>query len=201
MQAAVLDPVRTEPAPFPLDLPSTADLLYPDLGSVMSPVPATGDDASAPAFVVDSLAKADWAISRILDAEARIARRAELASTLHERIDQWLTKASAADNDTIAYMTMLLRPYAETEIARQHRSRSLMLPSGTIQLRRLPDRLEIIDPEAAMAWASEHHPDAIIVKKELSRTILKTLILKDGEAIPGIEASLGNDEIYVKATT
>ncbi|HUX37667.1 MAG TPA: hypothetical protein VMV44_07150, partial [Rectinemataceae bacterium] len=77
MQAVVLDPVRTEPAPFPLDLPSAADLFYPDLSSALSPVPTANDDAPAPAFAVDSLAKADWAISRILDAEARIARRAE----------------------------------------------------------------------------------------------------------------------------
>ena len=198
MQAAVLDPVRTEPASFPLDLPSTADLFYPDLGSTLSPGPTTGDDA--PAFAVDSLAKADWAISRILDAEARIARRAELASTLHERIDQWLTKASASDNDTISYMTLLVRPYAEVEISKQHRCRSLVLPSGTIQLRRLPDRLEVIDPEIAMAWAEEHAPAAIVTERKLVKSELKRLVFHQNEAIPGIEASLGIDEIYVKAS-
>ena len=104
MQAAVLDPVRTEPAvSFPLDLPSDSDVLYPDFGSALSPVPSDPTDAPpdtvAPAFIVDSLAKADWCVSRILDAEARIARRASLASELHARIDAWLTKASAADND------------------------------------------------------------------------------------------------------
>lgn len=198
MQAVVLDPVRTEPASFPLDLPSTADLFYPDLGSALSPVSADGDDAPAPAFVVDSLAKADWAISRILDAEARIARRAELASTLHERIDQWLTKASAADNDSISYLSLLLRPWVEAELSTQRRSRSISLPSGIAQLRKLPDRLDITDPEAAMAWASEHHPEAIIVKKELSRSVLKTLVFKEGEAVPGIEAELGPDSLFIK---
>ena len=71
----------------------------------MSPVPfgpTDTPDTVAPAFIVDSLAKADWCISRILDAEARIARRAALASELHARIDAWLTKASAADNESIA---------------------------------------------------------------------------------------------------
>jgi hypothetical protein len=200
MQATVLDPIKTEPAPFPLELPSTADLFYPDFGSALSPVPTTGDDAPAPAFAVDSLAKTDWAISRILDAEARIARRAELASTLHERIDQWLTKASAADSDSVSYLTSLLRPYAEVEIAKQRRSRSLVLPSGTIQLRRLHDRLDIVDSEAAMAWAASHAPDAIITERKLVKSELKRLVFHQNEAIPGIEASLGTDEIYVKAS-
>jgi phage host-nuclease inhibitor protein Gam len=198
MQAAVLDPVRTEPASFPLDLPSTADLFYPDFGSALSPVPANSNDATAPAFTVDSLAKADWAISRILDAEARIARRAELASTLHERIDQWLTKASAADEDSITYLSLLLRPWVEAELSTQRRSRSISLPSGIAQLRKLPDRLDITDPEAAMAWAIEHRPEAIIVKKELSKSVLKTLVFKEGEAVPGIEAELGPDSLFIK---
>ena len=39
MQAAILDPVRTEPAvSFPIDLPSDTDVLYPDFGSALSPV-------------------------------------------------------------------------------------------------------------------------------------------------------------------
>jgi hypothetical protein len=153
----------------------------------------------APAFIIDSLAKADWCVSRVLDAEARIARRAELASELHARIDAWFQKASAADNDSISYLSMLLRPYVESEIAMQRRSRSLILPSGTAQLRKLPDKLDITSPEAAMAWATENAPNAIIVKKELSRSVLKSLIVSQGEAVPGCEFSLGSDELYVRA--
>jgi len=198
----VLDPVRTESASFTQDLPSVSDVLYPDFGSALSPVPSSPTDATntmAPAFIIDSLAKADWCVSRVLDAEARIARRAELASELHARIDAWFQKASAADNDSISYLSMLLRPYVESEIAMQRRSRSLILPSGTAQLRKLPDKLDITSPEAAMAWATENAPNAIIVKKELSRSVLKSLIVSQGEAVPGCEFSLGSDELYVRA--
>ena len=201
---AVLDRISPNPAhalkPMSIDLPAPADVLYPDLGPALFTTPNNSDDAPAPAFVIDSLAKADWAVSRILDAEARNARRAELASLLHARVDQWLNKASASDQESIDNLTALVRPFAEVEIAKQRRSRSLVLPSGTIQLRRLLDRLDITDPEAAMAWATDNAPEAIIVRKELSKSALKTLIFKDGEAVPGIEASLGTDEIYVKAS-
>jgi hypothetical protein len=212
MQAAVLD--RTEPASVPLDLPSS--ILYPDfpaipdLGSApsLSPVPVDLSDPTVPTdtvapaaapFVVDSLAKADWAVSRILEAEARIARRAALASELHTRIDAWFQKASSLDNDSISYLSLLLRPFVESEVSTQHRSRSLILPSGTAQLRKLPDRLDIIDKDAALSYCETSHPEAVIVKKDLSRSALKTLIVSQGEAVPGCAFELGPDELYVRA--
>jgi hypothetical protein len=209
MSSTVLDPVRTEPASIPLDLPPISDVLYPDIDfpiPALAPVPdsvstASPDtaDAVAPAFTIDSLSKADWAVARVLEAEARIARRAALASELHARIDAWLTKASASDNDSISCLTMLLRPYVESELATQRRSRSLVLPSGTAQLRKLPDRLDITNPEAAMSWASEHRPEAIVIRKELSKSVLKSVIFKEGDAVPGVSAELGPDELYVRA--
>jgi hypothetical protein len=151
-----------------------------------------------PAFIVDSLARADWCVSRVLDAEARIARRASLASELHARIDAWLTKASASDNDSISYLSMILRPYVESEVSTQHRSRSLILPSGTAQLRKLPDRLDIVDKDAALSYCETSHPEAVVVKKDLSRSALKTLIVSQGEAIPGCSFELGPDELYIR---
>jgi hypothetical protein len=209
MQTAVLE--RTEPAFVPLDLPSS--ILYPDfpaipdLGSApsLSPVPVDPSESSdtvAPAaapFVIDSLARADWAVSRILEAEARIARRAALSSELHARIDAWLTKTSAADNDSISHLSMILRPFVEIEVSTQRRSRSLVLPSGTAQLRKLPDRLDIVDRDAALSYCESSHPEAVIIKKDLSRSALKTLIVSQGEAIPGCSFELGSDELYVRA--
>ena len=212
MQAAVLE--RTEPASVPLDLPSS--ILYPDFPAIpdfgsapsLSPVPVdlsnptvptgTVAPASAP-FVIDSLAKADWAVSRILEAESRIARRAALASELHARVDAWLSKTLAPDNDSISHLSLLLRPFVESEIATQRRSRSLVLPSGTAQLRKLPDSLDIIDRDAALSYCESSHPEAVIVKKDLSRSALKTLIVSQGEAIPGCSFELGSDELYVRA--
>jgi hypothetical protein len=183
----------------PLDLPPISDILYPDF---FAPVPAPSEASTAPAapaFVVDSIPKADWAVGRILDAQARIDSRSALASELHARVDSWLTKANTSDNDSIVYISSLLRPFAEVEIAKQHRSRSLYLPSGTAQLRKLPDRLSVDDAEAAISYCETQHPSAVIVKKEVSRTELKRLIFTDGEAIPGVTAELGSTELYIKS--
>jgi len=195
MQAAVMDSVRTEPAM--LDLPDPQDVLYPDFQ-----FPTSTEPGSAPstAFVVDTVAKADWAIGRILSLEARMARRAELAIELHNRIDAWLAKAQAPDTDSAAYLTGLLRPYVEAELANQHRSRTLSLPSGMASLRRLPDRLEVTARAAPRAWGEPHAPEAVVSKKALSKTELNRLVLKASEPVPGVDATLGVDTLIIKAS-
>jgi hypothetical protein len=147
---SVLNRVKPDAAqalkPTPLDLPSHIDILYSDFQSFTAPAipesvdalaPTTLDSSSAapaPTFFVDSMLKMDWCVSKIIDAEARNARRASLAADLHARIDAGLTKASAADSDSVACLTSLLLPSAVSEIAKQHRSRTLLFPSGSIIL-------------------------------------------------------------------
>jgi hypothetical protein len=192
---------------MPLDLPSVSDVLYPDFPATSDPgsapslsslVPVDSSDSTVPAFTIDSLSKADWAVAKILEAEARNTRRAELAAALHERVDAWLTKASAADNDSIVNISLVLRPFAVSEISKQRRSRTLLLPSGSVSLRKLPDKLDIIDKEAALSYCESSHPEAMVVRKDLSKTELKRLVFS-GEAIPGVSAELGSDELYVRA--
>jgi phage host-nuclease inhibitor protein Gam len=150
--------------------------------------------------MIDSMDKAAWAASKVLEAQSRINQRSEIARSYRARIDAWLDSANQADLDSVAFLTTLLRPYVETAIAQQHRSRTLLLVSATVSLRKLPDRLEITDSAAALAFCQVEHPEAVIVKKELSRSVLKKLAL-DGTAIPGVAMELGADELYVKPST
>jgi len=194
MLAVVMDPVRTEPAP--LGLPDPLDVLHPDFHFA---VPTEPGSAPSTAFTVDTADKADWTVGRVLSIEARMARRTELAAELHSRVDAWLTKTQTPDQDSVDYLMGLLRPYVEAELALQRRSRTLSLPSGAAGLRRRPDRLELIDREAALAWCEEHAIEAVITKKDLSKTELKKLVFERGEAVPGVDAALGSDELWIKA--
>ena len=197
----------TVPPSAPLALPPLSEILHPDL-SLPVPLPsATSADpdsdsetAPAPAFVVDSLDSADWVVARVLEAQARLDNRATLATELHSRIDTWLSKACADDESSIAYFMSVLRPWATSEIAKLHRSRTLNLPSGSLSLRRSPDQLSIDDPDAALAWASTHRPDAVITRTELSKSALRAIVLKDLAPVPGVTAALGADQLFVRAT-
>jgi len=195
-------PTETSFEPVSATAPALATILFPEFSLPTRPTSAS-TDAEAPAaepFKIDSMDKASWAASKVLEAQARIDQRSELARSYKARIDAWLDSSNQADLESVNFLTSLLRPYVETAIAQQHRSRSLLLVSATVSLRKLPDRLDITDPTAALAYCEVEHPEAVIVKKELARTVLKKLVL-DGTAIPGVAMELGADELYVKPST
>ena len=50
----------------------------------------------------------------------------------------------------------------------------------------------------AMAYLESNHPSAIITKKTISLSTVRSLIFSEGEAVPGVEAELGRDSLYLK---
>ena len=50
----------------------------------------------------------------------------------------------------------------------------------------------------AMAYLESNHPTAIVTKKAISLSTIRSLIFTEGEAVPGVEASLGSDSLYLK---
>jgi hypothetical protein len=186
-------------APASSSAPALADLLFDDI-SIPSTPPADGTEASAAApFTIDDLSKASWAAAKALEAEARIADRASLAEAYKARIDAWLADSNKADAATSAYLTMLLRPYIEAELSRSHsRSRTLILLTASASLRKAPDHVSVLDEAAAMTYLETNHPTAVVTKKTISLSTLRSLIFTEGEAVPGVEAELGHDSLYLK---
>jgi hypothetical protein len=197
MLATLVDSPPTAPLALvdtaePGSLPSLSNVLFDFT------IPSAEAPAAEP-FTVDSLSKASWCASRILEAQARTAQRSDLARSYKSRIDIWLSDANAADIDSIDYLSSLLKPWVEAEVAKQRRSRSILLPTATAQLRKLPDRIDIVDRDAALAYCKTNHPDAVIVREDISKTAVRSLVFTEGEAIPGVEAELGHDELYIKS--
>jgi Bacteriophage Mu Gam like protein. len=185
-------------APASGSAPALADLLFTDID--IPSTPAEGTEAQAAAsFKIDSFDKAAWASARILEAQARMADRAALAQAYKARIDAWLSDSNKADEDTSAYLNPFLKFFVEDELSRSHsRSRTLSLVTAQASLRKSPDRVSILDEAAAMAYLESNHPSAIVTKKTISLSTLRALIFTEGEAVPGVEASLGSDNLYLK---
>ncbi|MDR0287844.1 MAG: host-nuclease inhibitor Gam family protein [Clostridiales bacterium] len=179
-------------------LPSFQSILFPDFANKEMPTAASSKDIATDGFTIDNLNKASWAVAKILEADARMAQRSGLAKEFKSRIDAWLESANQQDEDSISYLSFLLEPYVKNEISKLHNSKTLSLPTGTASFRKLPDRLDITDNATALTYCEAEHPEAVIIKKELDKSILKNLILKQAEPIPGIEAELGMDKLYVK---
>jgi hypothetical protein len=168
--------------------------------------PATIDDILHPTneltthdetFVVDTEEKATWAARRILQAQTRIAERGHLAKTYKARIDQWLEEASKPDTETINTLSSFLDPFLRQELESIHRRKSIKLLGATIGFRTLPRKVDIINPEQAIDFCETHYPDAVIVKKDLSRSELRKLA-ESGTLIPGVVLDGGMERLYVK---
>jgi phage host-nuclease inhibitor protein Gam len=179
-------------------LPTLPNILFPDFGNAQALIAADGDVPTTGQFTVDTPSKASWAIATILEADERISRREALVDEYKARLDAWLDTASSQDSNTISYLSFLLEPYVKDEVSKLHKSKTLSLPTGTASLRKLPDRLDITDNAAAIGYCEKEHPEAVIIKKELNKTILKDLILKQAEPVPGVETELGSEKLYVK---
>jgi phage host-nuclease inhibitor protein Gam len=176
-------------------LPSFPTVLFPDFNA---PIPSDGESPACEQFTIDNISKASWATARILEAEIRIAQRTDLAKDYKARIDAWLDTANRQDDDSIAYLSILLQPYVASEVSKLHNSKTLNLPTGSASLRKLPDRLDIIDPATALAYCEKAHPEAVIIKKEFDKSILKDLILHQAEPVPGVDAECGAEKLYIK---
>jgi len=179
-------------------LSTLPNILFPDFGNVQAVISPNGKDNAEEQFVIDTESKASWAIACVLEADNRIGRRKALAEEYKARLDAWVETASRQDNNSISYLTFLLEPYVKDEVSKLHKSKTLSLPTGTASMRKLPDKLEITDNDTALSYCESEHPEAVIIKKELNKSVLKDLILKRTEPIPGVEAELGGDKLYIK---
>jgi phage host-nuclease inhibitor protein Gam len=106
-------------------------------------------------------------------------------------------KSCKRGNDSVEYFRSILKPFVEQELSNQ-KTKTLKLPGLSIQLRKKPDRVEVTDKETAISFCEEIHPDAIVVKKDVSKAYLKDLLIKKGELVPGCDIVAGTETIYVK---
>jgi hypothetical protein len=195
-----LDPLAEAAlAPASSSAPALADLLFTDIDIPTTP-PTEGTEAQAAApFKITDISTASWAAAKVLAAQARMAERAELANRYKARIDAWLSDSNAHDEASATYLSLLLKLYIEAELSRtRSRSRTLHLPTASASLRKSPDHVSVLDEAAALAFLEANHPAAIVTKKTISLSTLRSMIFTQGEAVPGVEASLGTDSLYLK---
>ena len=149
-------------------------------------------------FNIDNNEKAAWAARKILTAEERISNLSDQAKQYKNQINSWYQKTIQGELDSIDYLKNIIRPYVEEEIEKLHKSKTLNLPGLNIQLRKKPDKIEITDKDIAISFCEANHPDAVIIKKEISKSYLKDLLTNKGEIIPGSHMVPGESELYIK---
>ena len=150
--------------------------------------------SNPPAFSIDSLDKANWAIGKIARAEAKIEQRRLAAVAYKAKLDAWMDDANKADIATVGNLSEMLKPWANVEIAKG-KAKSIKLLGGTVGFRSSPAHLEITDEAAALAALPD---DCKRVKVEVNKTAVKKRIEETGEIPAGCDLVAGDVRWYIQ---
>ena len=171
----------------------------------------------AEGFVIDGDGKADWAIRRIGEAEARMRRDAATVLAETERWEAWQAKRNEQNQATIDRMQSLLSAYYDqlkAEGLLPRKSKSYRLPHGVLQARTHAIKWVIVDPVKLLAWAKGVTSAVLVRTKEEPAwsDIVKRLVPEaaeigagavdttTGELVPGVQVQeLAKDEFQAKA--
>lgn len=161
-------------------------------------LPELVDNQSSEPFQVSSIETANWALRKLLDAQHQLAKLRDAAKSFKARVDRWFEESSKEAKGSVEFFESLLRPWVQSELQkRSGRSKTIPLPSGTVGLRKLPDRVDVSDPEIALQYCAESLPEAVVIKRDVSKTVIKKAMAK-GEAVPGVVIQRGTEALVVK---
>lgn len=155
---------------------------------VVPDVEVVADAEEAEAFKPNTAEKADWVLGKIADSRARAARIRENAEAMareQERQAEGLEWRYGA----------ALEAFARQQIAGSKR-KSLRLYHGVLGYRTRPASVSLTDPAAALAWARESLPAAVV--ETLDKKALTAVLLDTGEAVPFAAFQPAEDVFYIK---
>lgn len=176
-------------APIIPDEPDQADALNP-YDEDTAAAQGLYDEAptNEPGFTPDTKEKADWVLSKIADAKGRAARIREHAETMAKQAEAEATffewKYGAA-----------LQDFARKELAGGRR-KSLTLYHGVIGFKSKPAGCQIGDSKAALVWAKEFLPGAVI--ETFDRKAVTKALMETGEAVDFAAFTLGEEVFFIK---
>lgn len=145
---------------------------------------------------IDSYRSAEWAVAT---ADYALAQLAKIDAALEEAIRRFrdgAAKARAPHERTIEFMSHALEPWVRKEL--DGKRKSMIVAGKRLGFRKSPDSLEIVDEEAAKAWAKEHLPEAvqIVTTEKLLKAPLKEVLTKQGIVPDGVRLNQGEERFY-----
>lgn len=146
-------------------------------------------------FEIDDYDKADWAVRRISTAQRKIEERTMNIKHLKEMLDERLKELNAGDLRDVGFLQEKLEPFAQQEIARQYKKKSINTLSGSCGVRDGGKRVVVQDEEELLTWCECNCPEAI--KKSILVSRLNKEEVTKGE-IPGAGISFNKPTFWVK---
>lgn len=161
-------------------------------------------------FVVDTLDKANWVVGLMQLRKNEIAEKQAFAERKIAEIQAWLEKEIAPLESTLKWGEMVLRPFAESQLATlKKKSKTVALPNAKLSFKK-PTTQYSRDDEQLLEFIASTVDDAdqfINVKKtvkwaDFKKTLIEAddgnLITQDGVVVEGVKWSRADvDEFTV----
>lgn len=117
---------------------------------------------ASPQFEVTDAHSANWLVRRIVEARGYA-----------ERVQEWaaaeLRRAKREEAFLLARYGHQAEQWLREELRKARgRRRSMSLPAGTMGLRSVPPRLEVVDQRQALEWCCANLPGAVMMKIEVA---------------------------------
>jgi len=135
-----------------------------------------------------------WARSTL-----RPTRYPELAEQQIAAIEAWRGAEHGRLGTQREHWEALLGQYHRQRLEEDEKAKTIRLPHGTLTARKLPDGIVIEDEDALLKWARTEAPDYVRTRVDLNHSAIKSAVLKSGEIIPGVSATVG--EVRYAVTT
>jgi phage host-nuclease inhibitor protein Gam len=162
-----------------------------------------GAETVDPAWRIENLQSADWALSRLAECDAEAAAiddQAEAAiARIRARADALKMKAAKGSS----FFRFKLAEFAERErgnlLTGKRKSREFV--HGKIGWRSKPERLEVTDKDALTAWLAVQTPERGLYRVEFKPEMraLQELLRTTGEVPPGCEVKPAEESLTVEA--
>lgn len=187
--------------------------LYPELDEQLDIIDTDPEAAeSSGMFTVDSLDKANWALSTLAKRDADLAEKRAAAERMQQRIADWIVGEERRHEQHTAFLRGQLERYHRERLDTDPTAKTLHFPAGELRARKAPDQWAYTDEAEFLRWAEANgredlirrrdpEPDRAAVKKALNPAVAEVDVPRStdvpvwdpetGEAVPGISVTPG----------
>jgi len=139
-------------------------------------------DAADEGFTVDSEEKAIWAAEKLVAAHAEIAAHQLAASQRIALMNQWLTDVTRPLAARVEFFEGMLDHYHREVFAADSKKKTIPLPGVQLKSRAGQDAWAF-DADLFLAWADEHAPELVRVKREPNAAEAKKALTAAGGGV------------------
>lgn len=159
-------------------------------------------------FKIKTKDEAVWAVRKIKYLRDQQAENDQVAQTEITRIEQWRKKENDKLQREIDFFASILVEYHQMVLEIDPKAKTIKLPHGELQFRRLPPEY-IRDDEKLLAWLKDHNLPLVRVKEEPDWAAIKPKLIPleglgvavmdgTGEEVDGVQVNFRPPKFTVK---